>query len=204
MDVNHVRLSGEVIGAPRFSHSVYGEDFYQLSLAVPRLSGAIDTLPLMLPGSLAEEISAGSHIEAEGQLRSYRRLHQPGARLQLMAFVRHIGPETQPGVNEVELLGCLLRSPAVRRTPLGREIADLLLRLDRPNGKRDCVPCIAWGRHAHACDALPAGTRMHLLGRMQSRLYQKQLEDGVIEERVTYEVSIGSADLQDSSSASDE
>ncbi len=192
MDVNRVLLSGRIESEPKISHEIYGEAFFTTMIAVPRLSGAVDSLPIMLPGRLIRLVPEGGDIAVEGQLRSYRRLVNEGSRLQLVAYVKAIRPPVDNGTNEVELLGCLLRAPMVRQTPLGREIADLLISTDRAHGKRDCVPCIAWGRHAHACAGLEAGTRMRLIGRMQSRVYQKQLPDGHIEDRTTYEVSVGS------------
>ncbi len=191
MDVCRIALTGNVTNAPRLSHELYGEHFYQGVLAVPRLSGAIDELPFIMPEKYVARVQAGGPVGLEGQIRSYRRLSDDNVRLQLMIFVRSVGPPADEGVNEVEIAGTLLRDPSVRRTPLGREIADLLVTIERPHGKKDCVPCIAWGKHAHACACLAAGSRIHLLGRLQSRLYQKEQPDGTVQDRTTYEVSVG-------------
>jgi single-stranded DNA-binding protein len=192
MDMSRIVLSGTIKDEPCLSHELYGEHFFQGSIAVPRLSGTVDELPFITPGKFVEALQPGAQVSVEGQVRSYRRALAGGARLQLMVFVRKTGPPIGEGVNEVEVFGTLLRDPSVRKTPLGREIADLLVTVERMHGKKDCLPCIAWGRHAHTCATFVAGQRIHLLGRLQNREYQKELPDGTIENRMTYEVSVGS------------
>lgn len=191
MDANRVLLSGRFMEEPMVSHEVYSEAFFLTYMEVPRLSGAMDHLPIMLPGRLLPLVRVGQAACVEGQLRSYRR-SSGSVRLQLVAYARYIGRPMEEGTNQVELCGRLLRPPVVRRTPLGREIADLLLSVERNHNKKDSIPCIAWGRHAHLCADLPEGEFMHLMGRFQNREYQKELPDGHSENRMTYEVSVGS------------
>ncbi len=194
MDISRVVLSGVVAEEPHLSHELYGEHFFQGAFEVPRLSGTVDRLPFITPGKFVARLQPGAEACIEGQVRSYRRVGEGGVRLQLMVFVRSVGSPVGEGVNEVEIAGSLLRNPSLRMTPLGREIADLLVTVERPHGKKDCVPCIAWGKQARACAGLEAGSAIHLKGRLQSRIYQKELADGLVEERITYEVSVGSVE----------
>ena len=191
MDANRLVLSGRFVEEPRFSHEVCGEQFFSGTIEVPRLSGAVDTLPYIAPYRHAARLYPGGEMGIEGQLRAYRRAGERGSRLQLTVLVRKVCGALEGGTNDAEIGGLLLRSPVVRKTPFGREIADLLVTVERAHGKRDCIPCIAWGRAARSFAGLPAGARVRLLGRLQSRAYRKEFPDGTAEDRMTCEVSVG-------------
>jgi hypothetical protein len=191
VDTSRVSLCGRLHGELTLSHEAHGENFFQGILRVPRLSGVADDLPFMVPGELVAKIPVEEPFGVEGQIRSYRKGGVHGARLQMMVFARTAVSTQSEGRNEAEICGTLLRAPVLRKTPLGREIADVLVTVQRGYGKRDCIPCIAWGRHARALAEVTAGQRMRFLGRMQSRVYQKDLGEGLSEDRITYEISVG-------------
>ena len=190
LDTNHIWLSGTVLDAPQFSHEHLGESFFRCVLEVPRLSGHTDKLPVTLPGRLLiEPLRAGQALAVQGQLRTYNRYIEGSHRLVLAVFVKRICQSDGDRCNEIQLTGTLCKTPIYRRTPLGREIADLLIAVNR-GVKSDFIPCIAWGQKAREIGDCAAGCRVHISGRMQSRAYEKQLPDGRMEDRLAYEVSV--------------
>ena len=188
---NGIVLQGTVAEAPAFSHRVYGEGFYEFKLEVPRLSGQADLLPLTVSERMLEgvNLSFGTELGVSGQVRSYNKILQGVSRLIITVFVRDFLEPGGAAVNQVELTGTLCKHPVYRMTPLNREISDLLLAVNRLGNKSDYIPSIAWGRNARFAGSLAVGEHIHLEGRLQSRVYQKVLEDRVVE-RTAYEVSI--------------
>ena len=195
---NQLSLCGEVTEEPQFDHEVFGEAFFHTILSVPRLSGAYDLLPLTISERLmAEGFRQGMTVAVSGQLRSYNKVMGGAGRLLLTAFAQRLRP-VDPGENPntVLLTGALCKPPSFRTTPFGREIADLMLAVNRSYGKSDYIPCIAWGRTARFAAGLSVGDRIGLQGRFQSRVYQKQLPDGTVQERTAYEVSVSRLTLE--------
>ena len=196
MDNNQVTIVGTVDSEFTFSHEVFGEGFYMLEVVVSRLSHMEDRIPLMVSERLVDvkESCMGKIVEVHGQFRSYNKHEEGRNRLILSVFVREfsfVGEEgtlTRP--NSIYLDGYICKPPVYRMTPLGREIADLLMAVNRPYGKSDYLPCICWGRNARFAGKFEVGTHIHLWGRIQSRTYQKRLEDDVVEKRTAYEISV--------------
>ena len=192
---NKVSVIGEVVSEFTFSHEVFGEGFYIADLAVSRLSDQVDVIPLMISERLLDVSKdyRGMTMEAIGQFRSYNRHEGAKNRLVLSVFVREIHFMEKftdyTKTNQIFLDGYICKAPVYRKTPLGREIADLLLAVNRPYGKSDYIPCIAWGRNARFASGLEIGTRMRVWGRVQSREYTKKLSETECEKRVAYEVS---------------
>ncbi len=192
--INALRLSGTVIGTPTVGHEAFGEKFYYLTLGVPRLSGTQDQLPITLSERLLDkEIPGeGDRLAIEGQIRSYNKIIEGAGRLLVTAFVQRIvEPDAMENPNQVQLTGTICKPPAYRTTPFGREIADMMLAVNRAYGKSDYIPCITWGRSARFASKLAVGDRVTLTGRFQSRVYQKQLPDGTQLEKTAYEISVG-------------
>lgn len=188
---NRAILCGTAAGEPIFSHENRAERFFVFPLETRRLSGNIDRINVILRESLlpAHRRFTAAPAEVIGELRSFNNRSGQGSRLVITVFARELSfPAAPVWTNTVELEGTLCRPPTVRSTPLGREIADLLLAVNRPYGRSDYLPCIAWGRNAHRAGAWTVGTRLRLLGRIQSREYIKNL-DGQALRRVAYEVS---------------
>ena len=189
---NQAFLRGRVGAAPHVSHLNHGVIYYQFPLEVERLSGAVDTLNILAPQGLLEAcpVTAGEEYELTGEVRSYNNRSGQGSKLVITVLVRSARPAPmEEGENRLALAGALCRKPVVRRTPLGREICDLLLAVNRPYGRADYLPCIAWGSLAAHCGALDVGDRLRLEGRLQSRQYHK-LVDGEQVERTAFEVSV--------------
>jgi single-stranded DNA-binding protein len=184
-------LVGEVVGEPEFSHENHGEDYFRVLLRVPRLSGTDDRLHLMVSRTLLEgcPVQDGSWVRAEGEVRSHNNRTGQGSRLQIFLFVKGLEETQSLPENHLLLSGVICRATNYRRTPLGREICDLLLAVNRKYGRADYLPCIAWGSLARQCAGMDAGDGLHLSGRLQSRTYIKVI-DGVEEERTAFEVSI--------------
>ena len=186
MDNNQVTIVGTVDSEFTYSHEVFGEGFYMLEVVVSRLSHMEDRIPLMVSERLVDvkESCMGKIVEVHGQFRSYNKHEEGRNRLILSVFVREfsfVGEEgtlTRP--NSIYLDGYICKPPVYRMTPLGREIADLLMAVNRPYGKSDYLPCICWGRNAWFAGKFEVGTHIHLWGRIQSRTYQKRLEDDVV------------------------
>ena len=190
---NSIHLRGHVCQPLQFGHELFGEQFFVTTLRVPRLSGAEDFLPITLSERLLidEPIAAGSILCLDGQLRSYNKVVEGSGRLLITAFAQRLLPEeVEENPNRVQLTGALCKAPSYRTTHFGREIADLMLAVNRSYGKSDYIPCITWGRTARYAANLKIGDKVQLVGRFQSRNYQKQLPDGTILNKVAYEVSV--------------
>lgn len=190
---NSIHLRGHVCQPLQFGHELFGEQFFVTTLRVPRLSGAEDFLPITLSERLLidEPIAAGSILCLDGQLRSYNKVVEGSGRLLITAFAQRLLPEEdEENPNRVQLTGALCKAPSYRTTPFGREIADLMLAVNRSYGKSDYIPCITWGRTARYAANLKIGDKVQLVGRFQSRNYQKPLPDGTILNKVAYEVSV--------------
>lgn len=193
---NKVSVIGEVVSEFMFSHEVFGEGFYVVNLAVNRLSDQADIIPLMISERLVNinENYCGQTMEAIGQFRSYNRHEGVKNRLVLSIFVREVSFIEEftdyTKTNQIFLDGYICKAPIYRKTPLGREIADLLLAVNRPYGKSDYIPCIAWGRNARYASGFQVGDRVSVWGRVQSREYTKKLSETECEKRIAYEVSV--------------
>ena len=193
---NKVSVIGEVVSEFTFSHEVFGEGFYLVSLAVSRLSDQVDVIPLMISERLLDVSKdyRGMTMEAIGQFRSYNRHEGAKNRLVLSVFVREIHFLEEftdyTKTNQIFLEGYICKEPIYRKTPLGREIADMLLAVNRPYGKSDYIPCIAWGRNARYASGFGVGSYVCVWGRVQSREYTKKLSETECEKRVAYEVSV--------------
>ncbi len=199
MQNNKVCLTGRISSEPEFSHEIMGEGFYDLTIAVKRLSGQEDLIPLTVSERLMEDDSfkIGNLIGVIGQFRSYNKLVDNKSKLVLRVFVREIAAPDEDEPNTIEIDGFVCKTPVYRTTPFKREISDMLIAVNRAYNKSDYIPAIAWGRNARYAGTFEVGDRVHIVGRIQSRVYQKQLEDGVIEERTAYEVSVSKLDLPD-------
>jgi len=192
--INALHLSGTIIGTPEVGHEAFGEKFYYLTLGVPRLSGAQDQLPVTLSERLLDGamLAEGDQLSIEGQVRSYNKIIDGAGRLLITAFAQRIvETDERENPNQIQLTGTLCKAPAYRTTPFGREIADMMLAVNRAYGKSDYIPCITWGRSARFAAKLSVGDRITLTGRLQSRAYQKQMPDGNVVEKTAYEVSVG-------------
>ena len=187
---NKILLRGQTAGEPVLSHQNHGVDYYVVPLRVPRLSGVDDVLNLVTSDPDRELWAAGQWVNVEGEVRSYNNRTGQGSKLVITVLVRSAQPDyTEEGENRLIRAGALCRKPVPRRTPLGREICDLLLAVNRPYGRADYLPCIAWGSLAAHCGALDVGDRLRLEGRLQSRRYHK-LIDGEQVERTAFEISV--------------
>jgi primosomal replication protein N len=198
--INTLHLSGKVIGTPVVGHEAFGEKFYYLTLGVPRLSGAEDQLPVTLSERLLDgaALKEGDVLSIEGQVRSYNKIIEGAGRLLITAFAQKIvSADERENPNQIQLTGTLCKAPAYRTTPFGREIADMMLAVNRAYGKSDYIPCITWGRTARFASHLKVGDKVTLLGRFQSRAYQKQLADGTVLNKTAYEVSVGRLSMAD-------
>ena len=193
---NQVTIMGKVATEFSFSHEVFGEGFYMVEVEVKRLSNSEDRIPLMISERLIDVTQdyTGEYIMVHGQFRSYNRHEEQKNRLVLSVFVREISfMEEEPDgtkTNSIWLDGYICKEPIYRKTPLGREIADLLLAVNRPYGKSDYIPCICWGRNARYASGFEVGEHVQLLGRIQSREYVKRSSDTETEKRIAYEVSV--------------
>ena len=204
---NQVSIMGKIASGFTFSHQVFGEGFYLVDILVKRLSDSEDRIPLMVSERLIDvkQDYRGKFIEASGQFRSYNRHEENHNRLVLSMFVRDIRVDDEPGEcekpNHIFLDGYICKVPVYRKTPLGREIADVLLAVNRPYGKSDYIPCICWGRNARFADGFQVGDHIQLWGRIQSREYQKRIGDEEFETRIAYEISVSKLERMDSMSA---
>ena len=207
LENNHLVLVGKVTSDKRFSHEIYGEKFYIFDLEVPRLSGNADIIPITISERLleADGLEIDKKVIVEGQFRSYNSYQNERNKLVLTVFAKDVkfvenqDEEIQASKdfvsNEVILNGYICKKPIYRQTPFGREIADLLLAVNRAYNKSDYIPCIAWGRNARFCENIEVGTEVKIVGRVQSRTYEKKYEDGTSETKVAYEVSISSLEV---------
>ncbi|MBQ3414111.1 MAG: single-stranded DNA-binding protein [Clostridia bacterium] len=207
LENNYITLVGKVTGDKRLSHEIYGEKFYLFDLAIPRLSGNEDIIPITISERLLTEetLQQGKKLLINGQFRSYNSFENQKNKLILTVFAKDIkeveeNDENEENemvkkdivTNEVVLNGYICKKPIYRQTPFGREIADILLAVNRAYNKSDYIPCIAWGRNARFCQNLEVGAEVKIVGRVQSRTYEKKFEDGTSETRIAYEVSVGS------------
>ena len=220
LENNYLTLVGRVTSEKAFSHEIYGERFYSFDLSIPRLSGASDIIPITASERLFtdEMLQIGNKLSIKGQFRSYNSYENEKNKLILTVFAKDIekieekeventevGEEAEGEgrefikkdsiTNEVVLTGYICKKPIYRQTPFGREIADLLLAVNRAYNKSDYIPSIAWGRNARFCQNMEVGTEVKITGRVQSRTYEKKFEDGTSETRVAYEVSIASMEV---------
>lgn len=200
---NQVVIMGEIVGDFAFSHEIFGEGFYMVDVRVERLSDSMDIIPLMVSERLIDVNGdyKGMYIVVNGQFRSYNRHEERKNKLVLSVFAREIEfvddicESTKS--NQIYLDGYICKEPIYRKTPLGREIADLLLAVNRPYGKSDYIPCICWGRNARFASSFEVGTRCAIWGRIQSREYMKKISEEQLERRVAYEVSVSKLELME-------
>ena len=188
---NRVQLCGTVDSAPELSHINHGVSFYKFTLAVERLSGLADKLMVIVsaPQLEAVPLREGDTVTVRGQLRSFNNKSGQGSRLVISVFAHVLEKGGEAPLNVIQLSGVLCKPPVLRRTPLGREISDIILAVNRRYGRADYLPCIAWGAVAQQAAAMTTGDRLTIEGRVQSRTYTK-VENGVSTERTAYEVSI--------------
>jgi single-stranded DNA-binding protein len=198
-DNNWVLVAGTVDSDLDFSHEMYGEGFYSFYLSVPRLSDYVDRLPVTISERLLLDINltAGENVVIEGQFRSYNKFAEGSNRLVLTVFAREISRQTEEikNPNQIYLNGFVCKQPIYRTTPFKREIADLLIAVNRAYNKSDYIPTIAWGRNARFCQNLRVGDNLKIWGRIQSRQYQKRYSTGEVVEKVAYEVSVSKMQL---------
>jgi primosomal replication protein N len=210
LENNYLTLVGKVTGEKEFSHEIYGERFYIFKLAIPRLSGNEDIIPITISERLIGEdtLQEGKNLLVKGQFRSYNSYENEKNRLILTVFAKDVieveeSKEDEENeivkkdtiTNEVILIGYICKKPIYRQTPFGREISDILLAVNRAYNKSDYIPCISWGRNARFCQNLEVGSQVKIVGRVQSRTYEKKYEDGTSQTRVAYEVSVGSLEV---------
>ena len=188
---NRALLCGTVAGEPVLSHENHGVSYDVFPLSVPRLSGAEDRLNVVAARPLLTDcpLAPGDRVEVQGEVRSFNNRTGPGSRLVITLFARSLSPTRAEPANCLELSGVLCKPQILRRTPLGREICDLMLAVNRKYGRADYLPCIAWGTLAQRCGGLHVGDGVKLEGRLQSRSYQKVV-DGVTQDRTAFEVSV--------------
>ena len=190
---NRVQVTGEIVSDAVFSHEVYGEGFYEFFVEIKRLSGQADILPVTLSERLIQGgmLAKGKTLCAVGQFRSYNKLENGKSRLMLTVFVRELLDQTtEKNPNNILLSGYICKPPVYRTTPFNREIADVLVAVNRAYNKSDYIPCIAWGRNARFVKNLSVGDRVAISGRIQSREYQKRFSDTDVKTMTAYEVSV--------------
>ena len=192
---NQITLRGNLQALPSFSHENHGKRFYRFYLSVPRLSGNLDILPVISQENILDglNLSEGQTLTVTGQIRSYNLRTECRRRLLIFVFAASIAAEPGEPSNDCILEGILCRDPVYRRTPLGREVCDIMLAVPRAFRRADYLPCILWGRTAQEGANCHTRDRMRIYGRLQSRTYTKVTEHGS-EERVAYEISAITAD----------
>lgn len=190
---NTVTISGMVMGEPVYSHEIYGEKFFEVTLSVKRLSGMDDFLPISVSEHLLSDVfQPGNYVTVSGQFRSYNKTVEDKSKLMLTVFVRDVLPyDDTINPNTLELTGYICKPPIYRTTPFNREICDVLIAVNRQYNKSDYIPCIVWGRNARFAGSLAVGEHINVVGRVQSRNYQKKLPDDTVVTRTAYEVSVG-------------
>ena len=193
---NSITIRGSLVELPRFSHENHGRCFYRFILEVPRLSGAVDLLPVIAEQQILDAIdpTAGEMLTVCGQIRSHNQRSDGARHLLIFIFAASVIAEDGEPINEVNLEGPLCREPTFRRTPLGRDICDVMLAVPRAFRRADYLPCILWGRTAQEISACHTRDCIRIYGRLQSRVYTKLTEDGP-QERTAYEISALSADI---------
>ena len=191
---NKIYLEGKVASELEFSHEMYGEGFYSFNIEAMRLSDSVDYLNITVSERLLNELdlAIGNEIIVEGQLRSYNKFMDGSNKLILTVFARNIEPcvERSKNPNEIYLDGFICKEPVYRTTPFGREIADVLLAVNRAYNKSDYIPTIAWGRNSRFCQTLSVGDNIKVWGRLQSREYQKKISETEVIKKIAYEVSV--------------
>ncbi len=197
---NQVVICGKVIGKFEYNHEIYGEKFYMAKVQVERLSGASDTIPVLFSERLIDINQDYSErtIRIAGQFRSWNKRREARNKLILCVFAREIDSqeETEPhNTNNAVVEGYLCKTANCRKTPLGREITDMLIAVNRAYGKSDYLPCICWGRNANYAAGLKIGTHIRLSGRIQSREYDKKLDENRIERNTAYEMSVNKMEV---------
>lgn len=198
---NQVTIIGEVASQFEFSHEVFGEGFYMVEILVRRLSNSQDIIPVMISERLIDVTQdyRGEYVEVYGQFRSYNRHDEQKNRLILSVFAREIAfVDEEPDGSQTNMIcldGYICKLPIYRKTPLGREIADLLLAVNRPYGKSDYIPCICWGRNARFASGFEVGEHVQVCGRIQSREYIKRITENETQKRIAYEVSVSKIDI---------
>lgn len=197
---NKVYLTGEIITDATFSHEVYGEGFYEFFVRVMRLSGQADVLPVTISERLIQggELKKGKTLCCLGQFRSYNKLENGKSRLMLTVFVRELLEEPTKNPNSILMSGYICKPPVYRTTPFNREIADVLIAVNRAYNKSDYIPCIAWGRNARFVKNLSVGDKVAVSGRIQSREYQKKYSETDVKTMTAYEVSVSKLAAYDS------
>ena len=193
---NQIILRGSLVDLPQFSHENHRKRFYRFTLCVPRLSGAEDLLPVVASEQVLEkmDLSGGTMLRIEGQIRTHNVRENGARRLLIFVFAASVTAQEGEPINDVLLQGPLCRDASYRRTPLGREICDVMLAVPRAFHRADYLPCILWGRVAKEAAGMQTGEILRISGRLQSRIYTKLTEDGTIE-RTAYELSALSADI---------
>ena len=193
---NRIELCGSLVELPQFSHENHDRRFYRFQLEVERLSGALDVLPVIVPEQVLDDmdVTGGSMLAITGQIRSFNNRMASGRRLVISVYAEALAACEEQPRNLVELTGVVCKEPVYRRTPLGREICDIMLAVNRLYHRADYIPCIFWGRTAAEAAACTVGSSLSLSGRLQSREYVKVLEHGS-ESRTAYEVSAMTADF---------
>ena len=200
---NQVSIMGKIDTGFTFSHQVFGEGFYTMEILVRRLSDSEDRIPVMVSERLLDVTQdyTGEYIEIQGQFRSYNRHEEKHNRLVLSVFAREVSfveEETDKAkTNQIFLDGYICKAPVYRKTPLGREIADMLIAVNRPYGKSDYIPCICWGRNARFAAGFEVGGHVQIWGRIQSREYVKKINEEESEKHVAYEVSVSKLEYID-------
>lgn len=196
---NRAYVAGTVITVPEFSHEVLGEKFYDVTLSVRRLSDRHDEIPVTVSDRLMQDmpLAPGDTVGVSGQLRSYNKQTEGRSKLVLRIFARELDDGESDTPNRIELEGFICKPPVYRTTPFKREICDMLLAVNRAYNKSDYIPAIAWGRNARYAGEFAVGDKVAVTGRIQSRVYQKTLPDGSVEDRVAYEVSVSRLEKQD-------
>ena len=195
---NHITLRGSLVSLPQFSHENHGRRFFRFFLEVPRLSGAVDTLPVIAEEGVlnSTDLSDGEMLTVAGQVRSHNVRTDGRRHLLIFVFANAIVCEDGEPLNDVVLEGPICREPTYRRTPLGREICDVMLAVPRAFKRADYLPCILWGRTALEASRCHTRDRIRICGRLQSRVYTKVTESGS-EERTAYEISALTAEISE-------
>ena len=198
---NSITLRGTLESLPEFSHENHGKRFFRFFLLVPRLSGAIDRLPVLVEESVLDEMdpSGGSTLTVKGQIRSHNQRTDGVRHLLIFVFATSVAAEDGEPLNDVILEGPLCKAPVYRRTPLGRDICDAMLAVPRAFRRADYLPCILWGRTAQEISACNVRDRVRIFGRLQSRSYTKLTDNGP-ETRTAYEISALSAEISEQES----
>ena len=198
---NQVSIIGEIVSDFQYSHEVYGEGFYMMEVSVRRLSDFVDYIPVMVSERIidVEADYIGQLVYISGQFRSFNRHEERKNRLVLSVFARELeilDPDCDEDAgNQIFLDGYICKEAIYRKTPLGREIADLLVAVNRSYGKSDYIPCICWGRNARFAAGFEVGTHVQIWGRIQSRDYVKKLSETQVEQRTAYEVSVSKIEI---------